>query len=424
MKKLTTVLAVVIAGALVLIPASPVLAAFAAGQWLKYCTIETGDISRGYALTEITGPLYQGAARDFRDIRVIGTAGNKTEEVPYDIVTVSALPQTIKLPAAMINRGISDKKSTATVDLGKKVRHNNLNINTRSRDFIKEVTVEASEDGTSWLKVKSSGKIADFTSTGQLFHQTHVAYDPVDYRYLRVTLDGGSGKAVEIDGIEILFTDDKSGAEKNLEMEIVSQGQSKKDNTTEIVVTGGFNNFPIHSLNFAVDNTNFNRAAVIFGSNDRKEWEQVGDGQLVSFNLSGYTDVQLNVRINHTGYRFLKAVIHNGDSAPLRVLGVKGRYFPGYILFPCQTGREYRVYFGNQSAVAPAYDISAFSSRILSTNPPEWKLSAPRANPEYKTPLPPESERQKWLLPSVLAILIAGLAVFIIKLVPKVMKGE
>jgi len=424
MIKLMRIFAALLTILFITLPDFQALAAFTPGQWTNYCQVETGDTSKGYALTEITGSLYQMASPDFRDIRVVQTAGADVQEVQNDIVSLSTLPRTTKLDTAMMNRGISAGKSTATVDLGTKVLHNSLEINTASRDFIKEVSVEGSDDRVTWVKVRNSGKIADFNSPGQVFRQTKVSYDPVDYRYLRMTLFGGSGKAVEIEGIEILFKDNKAGTEKAFDMTTVSQGLSEKDNNSEIVITSGFNNFPVHSLEFAVDQNNFSRAASLYGSNDNKNWEQVGEGRLASFNLAGYMESQLSLEVNNPGFRYLKVVINNGDSPALKVLSVKGRYFPKYILFPCKAGEQYRVYLGNPSANAPRYDLAAFSNRIVSTNPPVWNLSSPQTNPDYTPPATPESEKHKWLLPAILTLLVAGLAVFIIKLVPKVMKGE
>ncbi|MCL4442281.1 MAG: DUF3999 domain-containing protein [Firmicutes bacterium] len=407
--------------------AMPVMAAFNVSQWPKYCTVEPGDTTKGYVMAELSGPVYEAAFEDLRDVRVAQAAAGNYMEVPYDVVSRPDVPRETRLSASLINRGTIGKRSTATVYLGSSVStHNHLRINTGSHDFIKVVTLEGSDDRTTWTKIGNSGKIADFSSAGQVFQRTDITYDPVDYRYLRVTLSGGTGEVVDITGIDVLFTDIKAGTEKGQDLRIVSQEVSPKDNSSIIVLTSGFANFPVHKVGFNVQSSNFSRPAVVYGSPDMKEWLPVGEGTLAAFSLADYSESQLTLPVNAPGYRYLKVVVRNGDSSPIRFGGAKGYYFPRYILFPVKPGSQYGIYFGNRTVNAPDYDLSSFSQKVLDTNPPVWQLSSPQANPLYKeTPkVVPESEKHKWLLPGILTILVAGLALFIFRSLPKVMKND
>lgn len=406
--------------------AIPAEAAFTESEWPKYCPVLQGDASKGYTLTELSAKLYDSVAPDFHDVRVAEIANGKMAEIPYDIVNRSNVLRETRLTASMINQGVNGKNSTATAYLGKTVQtHNRMVINTANRDFIKDVTVEGSDDSSTWFKIRATAKIADFNNYGQAFHQTGVTYDPVNYRYLRVTLASGTGDAVSIDSIDVLYTGGKSGTEKSTEMKMVSQQVSDKDKTSTVYLTSGYKNFPLSKLEIATDSTNFSRATAVFGSPDMKEWVQVGEGSLAVFNLADYRESQLTLPVNITGYRYLKVVIHNGDSTPLNISSVRGYYFPRYLLFPCKPGNQYRVYFGNFSVKAPAYDLSTFSSKIVDSNPPVWKMSDPLNNPLFRAKVVPESERHRWLLPGILAVMVAGLAVFIARTLPKVLgKGK
>lgn len=404
--------------------AAPVMASFSVSQWQQFSDVMPGDTTKGYAMVELTGPLSEHAAADLRDLRVVKISGSSSTEIPYDIVNPPAEHQERSLTAAVLNRGTVAKDSTATVDLGNGLMpHNRLRIDTPSRNFIKEVTLEGSQDRLTWTKIRNSGKVADFSATGQVFHQTEITYDSADFRYLRISLSAGTGDVVKIDGINVLFVDNKQETEKYLPMQITDRQISKKDNSSIITMTGGFSKFPIDKLQFTVQDVNFSRPAAIFGSMDMKNWERVGDGTLASFKLANYTESQLTLPIASTSYRYLRVIIQNGDSAPVKVLRVSGLYYPRYILFPVEAGSNYRVYVNNKSAKAPNYDLSSFSSRVLDTNPPVWGLSAPQKNPEFKATVPatPESEKHKWLLPGVLALLVVGLGLFMVRSLPKVM---
>lgn len=424
MKKITVglVLVCVLFG----IVTAPALAAFAVSHWQQFAEVVPGDTAKGYALVELTGPLCEQAAADLRDLRVVTTNGASPVEIPYDIVNPPARYQERSLTAVVLNRGTMGKDSTATVDLGNSLMpHNRLRISTASRNFIKEVTLEGSQDRRAWTKIRNSGKIADFSATGQVFHQTEITYDPTDFRYLRITLSAGTGDVVKIDGIDVLFTE-KPESEKYLPMKITGQQISTKDHSSIITMTSGFSKFPIDQLQFKVQDVNFTRTAAVFGSTDMKGWEKVGEGTLASFKLANYTESQLTLPVASTSYRYLRVIIQNGDSVPVKVLSVNGLYYPRYILFPCEAGGNYRVYVNNRLAKAPDYDLSSFSGRVLETNPPVWGLAMPQKNPEFKATaaVVPESEKHKWLLPGVLAVLVAGLGLFIVRTVPKVMNEQ
>jgi len=143
------------------------------------------------------------------------------------------------------------------------------------------------------------------------------------------------------------------------------------------------------------------------------------------FDLPGYKESRLSLPVSQIGYRYVKLIINNGDSPHVKVTGIKGFYFPKYILFPCKTGESYRLYLGNKSAKAPVYDLSTFSSRVMESDPPLWGVSETRPNPVFTDKqVTPESEKHKWLLPAVLALLVVGLTMLIIRLVPKVTKEQ
>ena len=405
--------------------AVPVQAVFGVSQWPEYSAIESGDTSKGYALVEISGPVYDRALPDLRDLRVVRVSGEDFAEITYDVVGKTDISKEKQFTTTLINRGTNGKKSTATIDLGTAGGlHNHLRVNTGSRNFIKDVTLEGSNDRTVWVSVKNSGRIADVNTEGQTFHRTEITYDTVDYRYLRVTLAAGTGDAVEISGIDVLYTDPESENERKTDLKITGQDVSARDKTSVITLTSGYDKLPVHRLQLTVNSVNFSRLATVYGSADQKEWQRVGEGTLTAVSLAGYRESQLSLPVDTTGFRYLRVIIRNGDSAPLKILKAEGFSYPSYALFPCQSGGQYRLYYGNRDAKYPDYDLAAFSGKVMDTAPPVWSLLTPQTNPFYKanTGVVPESEKHKWLLPGILVLLVAGLGVFILRAVPKVMK--
>lgn len=393
-------------------------------RWQKYSLISAGDTEKGYALVELTPPIYHSSSPNLGDLRIVRLEGSKNEEVPYDIVDLN-VPIQVARPGELINRGTQGSTTTATVFLGKRQIHNHLVIHTTDTDFIKEVTIEGSDDRTNWIKLDSPGKIADFSNSGEGFSKRDLIYNPVDYPYIRVTLTG-AGKPVKIDGVDILFETGGAKTERELLLKTERREYLPKEQSDVITVSSSYNNLLIDRLLFNIDCADFSRWVTVYGGNTTKEWFPVGEGKLESFKQSSYVKTEFSLPVNSQGYRYLKVVIRNGDSPPLKISSVRAVFTPRYLLFPYKKGGEYRIYLTNPVAKVPEYDIRGFSLKILETNPPIWTISDPKSNPHFKPAVKaiPESEKHKWLLPSVLALLVAGLAVIIMKVMPGVNKDQ
>lgn len=407
-----------------LLVTAPVNASVDTGKWQKYSEITAEETEKGYALVELTPPVYHLASPHLNDLRIVHSAGGKTEEVPYDVVDLN-VPVKVSRPGTLINRGSQGSTTTAAVNLGNRQLHNHLAIHTSDKDFIKDVTLEGSENGSSWVKLDTGGKIADFSSSGEIFRKKDVIYSPVDYPYIRVTLSG-PGKPVKIDGIDILFETGGAKTERDIPLKVERRQFLQKEQSDAIFITTGYNNLHINRLVFKIDSVDFSRWVTVYGSNNNKDWYPVGEGKLEYLRQSGYLITEFPLAINSQGFRYFKVVIRNGDSTPLKISSVRGVFTPRYLLFPYKKGREYRLYMANPVAKEPEYDIRDFSSKILESAPPIWAISDPKSNPDFKptTKTIPESEKHKWLLSSVLAVMVAGLAVIILRMMSGINKTK
>ncbi|WP_418790292.1 DUF3999 family protein [Phosphitispora sp. TUW77] len=397
-------------------------AAFAPDMWQKYCLIEQGDTAKGYALIELTPAIYSLASSDLRDLRAAALKDGRIEELPYDVVSYG---QTIvqKSPVAVINRGVNKTKSTATVFLGENAGlHNHLEIRTADKDFIKQAAIEGSDDGVDWVQLDSSGTIADVTAYGDGFRRTGVNYSQTNYRFLRITLTG-AGDPVSIEGVDILFKNQQKAVERSIKLQVVSLKTIKKSKAESIILTSGFNNLKLHSLEFSVvEPADFSRDVSVFVSQDKENWVFAGEGKLEMLSLPQSKQPNLILPIDSQGYPYFEVLISNGDNPPLKISEVKGSYTPDYVLFPCQKKDSFRLYLSNKSANAPKYDLVNLSKKIMAASPPVWHITNPKDNPSYKAAPVPESEQHNWLLPGILAIMAAALAFLIIKSLPHVMK--
>src|SRR6202030_2296604 len=59
-----------------------------------------------------------------------------------------------------------------------------------------------------------------------------------------------------------------------------------------------------------------------------------------------------------TGQGTLRAVIHNGDDAPLRITRARLQQYERRIYFDCDAGASLVLYYGDQKLTAPVYDYA------------------------------------------------------------------
>ena len=77
------------------------------------------------------------------------------------------------------------------------------------------------------------------------------------------------------------------------------------------------------------------------------------------------------------------------------------------------------LYVGAPAAPTPAYDLAAVLARGSGEKPAEARLGALVENPRYApaaAPLPPFTERHQGALTAALAVLLAALAVWTVRL--------
>jgi hypothetical protein len=68
------------------------------------------------------------------------------------------------------------------------------------------------------------------------------------------------------------------------------------------------------------------------------------------------------------------------------------------VLFLARTGTSYALYYGNEAARAPSYDLARLLPYLDTESPAAATLGPHQANPGYAEPQPPASEQYPWLI--------------------------
>ena len=118
-------------------------------EWKYRAEVTIEDGTGEYCKLMLTRDIYDAARPDFRDIRLADAHG---EQVPYVLVKPKDTTERLKYAPAVINRSTNvDGAAMVTLDFGKKVVKNSIEVMTRGNNFRRAVKVEGSNDNTEFV---------------------------------------------------------------------------------------------------------------------------------------------------------------------------------------------------------------------------------------------------------------------------------
>src|SRR5207248_2465293 len=105
------------------------------------------------------------------------------------------------------------------------------------------------------------------------------------------------------------------------------------------------------------------------------------------------------------------------DDQPITIKSASATGLLRKLVFAYGAGTTYNLYYGNESARSPEYDLQNYIDYFAPTGRQEVKLGPQTANAAYVAPRVPEkplSERYSWLLTTVLvaAVCVVGFLAF------------
>jgi hypothetical protein len=135
--------------------------------------------------------------------------------------------------------------------------------------------------------------------------------------------------------------------------------------STAIIGTG---RQPIASLQIAVEDRNFSRAARVEVErtlpNGQSEWSALGSGSLSRLDFRDLRREQLSLDFSETRAERLRLVVENQDSPPLKISGIvaRGPAYEAIVLAP--PAAKLRLVYGSPVAEAPQLDASAVNALL------------------------------------------------------------
>jgi Protein of unknown function (DUF3999) len=282
------------------------------------------------------------------------------------------------------------------------------------------VTVEGSNDSSTWALLQSGAKIFDFTVRERAFitQNTRVSYAESTVRYLRVRIANGAEPPLEVSGATVYAVKETPARKAVYDVVITSRTEDGVNRQSRLVLDLGSRGLPTDSLILQTPQVNFYRGVALEGSNDGQFWHTVlGSSVVFAYDTPKFTGSQLALSYPETTVRYLRLTIHNGDDPPLPIAGASSGGVARRIIFQAKPGVIYTLYYGNTLARAPSYELVRILPYLDTDNLPQAKLGPRRASqplPEAPAPKPAASEGLPWLIPSAVAVAAVAVALLLL----------
>jgi hypothetical protein len=351
---------------------------------------------------------------DLADLRV--TSG--LDEVPYVIEKMSGSHRQTEVSSGALNQGVNASGDLElTVDVGTDQRHNGLRLSTTRINFRQKVSVSTSDDGRNWMRVRDDGYIFDFSQDQRQVSVLNVGYPISTRRYVRLTVYGWNDPKAVLQCF-VTLEENKPPIRDLMATLKVEPQQEAKTQSTLFTWDLGLPGIPHDQLMLDVDTPAFQRAAAVESSQDGKDWSFLGLGVLSRFRK----EQSLTLDFPESHNRYLRLRVYNRDDRPLAVKAAALNVIRSRVKFKLASGGSYWLYYGNQDAHAPSYDLRELLAREAPAPEAAFVAGTEETNPAYREkppPVKPWSEQHPTVLYVTLALAVLGMGTVTVRFLKK-----
>lgn len=351
--------------------------------------------------------LYKKATVSLEDLRIFGINGKDTTEVPYllkqraDKVTLNDI--TFK----QINQSANPNGYYYTFQSPEINIINQIKLAFKQENFDWKVTLEGSNDNKQWFAILSDYRILSIKNNDTDYQFTKLNFPDSKYHYFRIAVK--STTQPELLEAKISKTDTIKGTYKEVRYKSfdVKNDVSKKETVVDVTLNTPV---PLSYLKLnAQSDFDFYRPIKIEYATDSFKTDkgiQYNYANLYEGTINSLEEPAFN--FENTVTSRLKITIQNNDNKPLRLssLQLKGNIYEIIARFD-EPKNEYALYYGNEKATNPVYEIEEFENKIP-VNLTSVNIGAEQQNPAYSIKIEkPLFENKAWLW--ALMVVIIGL---------------
>lgn len=359
--------------------------------------------------------LYKKANAGFEDLRIFGIKGKDTIEVPYLLKQLADKVTTNDIAFKQINQSAKPNGYYYTFQSPGINLINQINLAFKQENFDWKVTLEGSNDNKEWFSIFTDYRILSIKNNDTDYQFTKLNFPDSKYQYFRIAVK--SPIQPELLEAKISKTDTIKGTYQGVKYQSfdLKNDVSKKETVIDITLA---NPVPLSYLRLnAQSDFDFYRSIKIEYATDSFKTDkgiQYNYANLYEGTISSLEEQAFNFANTITSR--LKITIQNNDNKPLRLSGLqlKGNIYEIIARFD-EPEDEYALYYGNEKATGPVYEIEKFESKIPN-NLTGVNIGTEQQNPAYSVKIEkPLFENKVWLW-VLMAVIIALLGWFSFKM--------
>ena len=430
-------------------------AEFTSERW-KYSRelrIPKGLASSSFVAMPIPSQLFEKAGEGLSDLRIIK---DNLHEEPYKLEISQETAHRNSYTHTIQSVAESESSSWIIFDMGVHgIFHNEVNIETSPRVFPGQpfgtilFNLSTSVDQKQWKQIQE-GVIINWPSENrEIPKRTLIRYPISTSRFLRVfLLPFGAHEGIEAENLKgiisssflkkedfrkppplpspvlsasIGHTEIYPLSEIKYPTRATIEFEETQNRSTKIVLDLGAVNKPSQRISVRTSQKHFFRDVILEESNDLDFWTTIiSDGTLFSVEAGQYQQSKLSLNYPESHSRYLRLTILDRDNLPLegmtqiKVWGAERKLF-----FYADPESNYKLYYGNDTAQAPIYDIERFFSPTGGIPLLEATFGPEMENSEFETPREALTERYPWLLGMLVGIASIILGIISLKALRK-----
>ncbi|WP_293303880.1 DUF3999 family protein [Pedobacter sp. UBA5917] len=352
--------------------------------------------------------LYKKANAGFDDFRIFGINGKDTVEVPYLLKQRADQVTTHDVAFKQINQSSGADGYYYTFQSPENNTINQINLAFKQGNFDWKVKLEGSNDNLTWFSILKDYRILSIKNNATDYQFTKLSFPDAKYQYFRIAIK--SPVQPDLSEAKISKTDTIKGTYQDVKYQSfdLKNDVSSKETVIDIVLTSPV---PLSYLKLnAQRDFDFYRPFKIEYATDSFKTDkgiQYNYAVLYEGTISSLEKPEFS--FSNTIAARLKITIQNNDNKPLRLSGLvlKGNIYEIIARFDQPKG-EYALYYGNEKATAPVYEIEKFESKIP-INLTSVNIGEEQKNPSYhiKTEKPLfENKAWLWVLMALIIVLL------------------
>jgi len=351
-----------------------VLAASPAISYFKYQRPVTAALESGQHYAVLDEAIWQHALPNLDDLRLYSTG----KEIPYARKTMWDSRKTEQKKVQLFQPATLGGNTTFLLDMLGVPEYDRITLALRTKNYVAHARVEGQDDphGSHWANLGTT-TLFDL-SDEKLGHNSSLQIPASTYKYLRVTMDG-LVKPSDIQGGTAGIERAQEAVWRDLSSEL-KQSQEGKDTVLMFAIP---ENIPVERVMFDVDSAQGNFQREIELQSDEGSVTRVGEISRIHVQRNGkridVDHMSFSLAVMNNGQ--LRAVIHNGDDAPLRIARVRLQQYERRIYFDCDAGASLQLYYGDEKLEAPVYEYAKLFENDV--NAGLIQIGAEEANAAY-----------------------------------------